>query len=206
MKKVTLPVQNLTPNFIGSWIINPPSMCDELISYFELNKKKQKKGVTGIGINLDNKNSTDITIHPKDIKFPGNEMFEKYFNNLFSCYQEYVIEWPFLMELAENLQIGSFNLQRYQSGQHFQKLHTERSSLNTLHRVFAWMTYLNDVDIKDGGSTVFSHFGLEIQPTKGLTLIWPAEWTHAHKGNLLKADSKYIITGWMHFPNNPNSI
>ena len=41
---------------------------------------------------------------------------------------------------------------------------------------------------------------------KGLTLLWPAEWTHAHKGNLLKADSKYIITGWMHFPNNPNSL
>ena len=68
------------------------------------------------------------------------------------------------------------------------------------------MTYLNDVDIKDGGSTFFSHYGLEIQPRKGLTLIWPAEWTHAHKGNLLKADSKYIITGWMHFPNNSDSL
>jgi hypothetical protein len=43
MKKVTLTTQNLTPNFIGSWIINPPSICDELISYFELNKNKQKK-------------------------------------------------------------------------------------------------------------------------------------------------------------------
>mgnify|MGYP002820287474 FL=1 len=181
-------------------------MCDELISYFELNKKKQKKGVTGIGINLDNKNSTDITIHPKDIKFPGNEIFEKYFNNLFSCYQEYVIEWPFLKTFPDNLQIGSFNIQRYKSGQHFQKVHTERSSLNSLHRVFAWMTYLNDVDIKDGGSTLFSHFGLKIQLTKGLTLIWSAECTHAYKGNLLKAGSKYIITGWIHFSDNPNSL
>ena len=83
---------------------------------------------------------------------------------------------------------------------------TERDSLNSLHRIFAWMTYLNDVDIKDGGSTFFSHYGLEIQPRKGLTLIWPAEWTHAHKGNLLKADNKYIITGWMHFPNKTNSL
>ena len=202
MKKVILPEQILAPNFIGSWIINPLSVCDELIAYFELNKNKQKKGVTGIEINLDNKNSTDITIHPKDIKLPGNEMFEKYFNELFSCYQDYVIEWPFLKTFPDNLQIGSFNIQRYKSGQHFQKVHTERSSLNTLHRVFAWMTYLNDVDIKNGGSTFFSHYDLEVQPRKGLTLIWPAEWTHAHKGNLLKADSKYIITGWMHFPNN----
>jgi prolyl 4-hydroxylase len=204
MENVTLPKQNLTPNFIGSWIINPISICDEIIAYFESNKNKQKRGVTSSGGNLDVKNSVDIKLSPKDIKLPGNEVFEKYFHNLFSCYQEYVTEWPFLTTFAENLQVGSFNLQRYQSGQHFQKTHTERGSLATLHRVFAWMTYLNDVDKKNGGSTFFSHYDLEVQPRKGLTLIWPAEWTHAHKGNLLKADSKYIITGWMHFPNNPN--
>ena len=200
MEKVTLPTQDLTPTFIGSWTIHPLSICDELIAYFELNKNKQIKGRTSNELNLDTKNSTDITIHPKDINLPGNEVFEKYFHTLFSCYQEYVIEWPFLMTIPENLQIGSFNLQRYETGQHFQKIHTERNDLSTLHRVFAWMTYLNDVDIKDGGSTLFSHFGIEVQPAKGLTLIWPAEWTHAHKGNLLKAHSKYIITGWMHFP------
>ena len=93
-----------------------------------------------------------------------------------------------------------FNIQRYRSGQHFQRIHTERDGLASAHRLFAWMTYLNDVDNEEGGSTVFSHHNLEIQPKKGLTLIWPAEWTHAHKGSLLRANSKYIITGWMHFP------
>ena len=204
MEKITLSKQNLNPNFIGSWIMNPLSICDELITYFESNQNKQKKGVTLGGENLDVKNSIDITISPKEIKLPGNEVFEKYFNNLFSCYKDYVIQWPFLTKFAEDLQIGRFNLQRYQSGQHYQSIHTERSSLDTLHRIFAWMTYLNDVDIEEGGSTFFSHYDLEVQPKKGLTLIWPAEWTHAHKGNLLNADSKYIITGWMHFPNNFN--
>ena len=61
------------------------------------------------------------------------------------------------------------------------------------------MTYLNDVE--EGGSTYFSHYDLEIQPRKGLTLIWPAEWTHAHRGNILKEGSKYIITGWISFAN-----
>ena len=133
-------------------------------------------------------------------------MFEKHAYNLFPCHQDYVIERPFLITLSENLQIGSFNLQRYKSGQHFQKVYAERISLNSLHRVFAWMTCLNNVDIKDGGSTLFSHFGLKIQLTKGLTLIWSAECTHAYKGNLLKAGSKYIITGWIHFSDNPNSL
>ena len=187
-------------------IINPLIICDELIAYFEINKNKQKSGVIAGGLNLDIKNSIDMPILPKDLKLPGNEVFEKYIHQLFSCYQDYVIQWPFLTTFAENLQVGSFNLQRYQSGQHYQAIHTERSSMATLHRVFAWMTYLNDVDKKDGGSTFFSHYDLEIQPRKGLTLIWPAEWTHAHKGNLLNVDSKYIITGWMHFPNKLNSL
>ena len=113
-------------------------------------------------------------------------------------------KWPFLATIAPNLQIGTFNIQRYQSGQHFNKVHSERGSIENIHRLFAWMTYLNDVKIKDGGSTYFSHYDLDVQPKKGLTLIWPAEWTHAHKGSLLKADSKYIITGWMHFPNEPH--
>ena len=202
MKKVTLSKQNSSPNFIGSWMINPLSICDELINYFEANKNKQFQGLTSKGEQLDIKNCVDISILPKDIKLPGNEFFEEYFNNLFSCYEDYTKQWPFLTTFADSLQIGEFNLQRYQSGQHFGALHTERSSLDSLHRVFAWMTYLNDVDIKNGGSTLFCHYNLEIQPKKGLTLIWPAEWTHAHKGNLLKAGSKYIITGWMHFPNN----
>ena len=60
------------------------------------------------------------------------------------------------------------------------------------------MTYLNDVS--EGGPTDFDHFGIEVQPKKGLTLIWPAEWTHAHKGNVVTWGSKYIITGWMKFP------
>ena len=202
MQKITLAKQNLNPNFIGAWIINPLSICDELVTYFESNHNRQSKGITDGGKNLDVKHSTDITISPKEINLPGNEVFKKYFNSLFTCYQDYVDQWPFLTGFAEDLQIGGFNLQRYKSGQHFQGTNTERSSLSTLHRIFAWMTYLNDVDTKEGGSTLFSHYDLEVQPKKGLTLIWPAEWTHAHKGNLLKTDSKHIITGWMHFPDN----
>ena len=206
MKKVTLSKQNSSPNFIGSWMIEPESISHNLITYFESNKDKQKEGVITGGRNINAKNSIDISMSPKEIKLPGNEAFDEYFKNLFSCYGDYIEQWPFLTNFAENLQIGDFNLQRYQSGQHYQGIHTERSSLGTLHRIFAWMTYLNDVDKEKGGSTFFSHYDLEIQPKKGLTLIWPAEWTHAHKGSLLHADSKYIITGWMHFPNDSNNI
>ena len=91
-------------------------------------------------------------------------------------------------------------------GQHFQAIHTERKGLDTLHRIFAWMTYLKDVDARDGGTTLFSHYDLEIQRHKGMILIWLAEWTHAHKGSFLKADSKYIVPGRMHVSHESTSV
>ena len=66
-------------------------------------------------------------------------------------------------------------------------------------RLFAWMTYLNTV--KDGGETEFHYFDVKVKPIKGLTIIWPSEWTHLHKGSVTN-ETKYIITGWIHFPDN----
>ncbi len=197
MKRSYLGEPKLTPNFIGSWIIDY-SLCDEIIAYYEKNKQKQVQGVTSEGINLANKDRRDITLKPQELNFPENEIYKIYFQSLFECYKDYNLQWPFLSRIVNHLDIGSFNIGKYEPGQHFQKTHCERSGLSSLHRLLAFMTYLNDVE--DGGSTYFNHYDLDIKPTKGLTLIWPAEWTHSHKGNVLKTGVKYIITGWLTFP------
>tara|TARA_Y100001968_G_scaffold322170_1_gene357784 strand:+ start:594 stop:1199 length:606 start_codon:yes stop_codon:yes gene_type:complete len=199
MERYSTPISNLNPNFIGSWIIKPLSLCDDLIDYFELNKTRQKKGVSAKGLNTETKDTVDIVIRPNEIKLPGNEIFQTYFEKLFECQRDYISQWPFIKTISQKYEIGSFNLQRYKPGQHFKKIHTERSGIGNLQRVFVFMTYLNDV--QSGGSTYFSHYDLEIQPQKGLTLIWPAEWTHAHRGNILNVGKKYIITGWIDFSN-----
>ncbi len=197
MKRADLDKANLTPNFIGSWIIEP-TLCEEVIAYFEGNKHQQFQGTTAGGLNLETKNRQDITLSPKELNLPENKIYLKYFQSLFECYKDYNLQWPFLAEIVNHLDIGNFNIGKYEAGQHFQKIHCERSGLSTLHRLFAFMTYLNDVE--EGGSTYFNHYDLEIKPKKGLTLIWPSEWTHSHKGNILKSGLKYIITGWLTFP------
>ena len=58
---------------------------------------------------------------------------------------------------------------------------SERVHITSLHRLFAFMTYLNDVD--DGGQTKFDYYDIKVKPETGKTLIWPAEWTHAHSKN-----------------------
>jgi hypothetical protein len=172
-------------------------LCDELITYFEAHIAEQQIGITGGCRDQYAKDRVDICITPNELNLPGMELFKTYINSLYICYKDYLVQWPFLEGIGKKLEIGAFNFGRYQKGQHFQKIHTERASLDSLHRVLVWMTYLNDVD--EGGETYFSHYDINVQPKKGLTIIWPAEWTHAHRGNVLLGESKYMLTGWMNF-------
>jgi len=197
MERVSSGKPKANPTFISSWIIQPTTLCDELINYFETNKSKQYLGLTSSGLNTKAKDTTDLCIKPKDILIPGNEIFKKYIEEIYKCHKDYISQWEFLEDNPREYEIGSFAMVRYQPGQHFKKIHTERFSLETLHRVFVFMTYLNDVE--EGGSTYFCNYDLDIHPKKGLTLIWPAEWTHAHRGNILKSGLKYIISGWINF-------
>ncbi len=186
------------PNFIGCWDLEEPSLCDEMIGFFEKRQDLQGPGATGGGVRTDHKKSTDISINPADISAPEYRVFADYFERLHACFQDYKRQWPFLDTFLDRVQIGSFNVQRYLPGEHFSNPHSERTRLATLHRIFAFMTYLNDVS--EGGTTDFLYYDLKVRPQQGKTLIWPAEWTHVHNGSVVKAGKKYIITGWMHFP------
>ncbi|PPR12741.1 MAG: hypothetical protein CFH42_01715 [Alphaproteobacteria bacterium MarineAlpha12_Bin1] len=197
MKRISLEKKGGYPNFIGAWFLEPPSLCDEIVDFFENNQEKQKAGKLANGTQDDNvKKTTDITIYPYETKLETHNSINKYIESLYDCYVDYLATWPFLKVILPSVDIGAFNIQRYHEGEHYQEVHTERSSMNTLHRVLAWMTYLNDVE--DGGSTSFHHYDLDVKPEKGKTLIWPADWTHAHSGKVLNSGTKYIITGWMH--------
>tara|TARA_B100000214_G_C23961548_1_gene625522 strand:+ start:1264 stop:1896 length:633 start_codon:yes stop_codon:yes gene_type:complete len=198
IKSFQLEKPNLSPNFIGSWIIDD-SLCDELVVHFENNQSKLQRGAVGsnASIKLEAKNRMDLRISPKEINLSENKVFKIYFNDLFECYKDFSNTWPHLKTIARNLDIPSFNIGRYETGQHYQAIHCERAGLGTLHRLFAFMTYLNNVE--EGGNTYFDNYDLEIQPKKGLTLIWPAEWTHTHRGNKVIKGTKYMITGHLCF-------
>ncbi|MAW92870.1 MAG: 2OG-Fe(II) oxygenase [Euryarchaeota archaeon] len=198
MKRYEISSTIPAPHFIGAWELEPTDICDDLITFFENHTAKQKQGEFSSGIDPLLKKSIDITIKPKDLKLKGYQAFSSYMEKLLLCYQDYREQWPFLSKYLNQVHIGAFNLQRYHKGDHYNAVHSERMGLASSHKLFAWMTYLNDVD--DGGETEFPHFGISVKPKKGTTLIWPSEWTHAHSGNTLNSGSKYIITGGMHFP------
>ena len=189
------------PNFIGCWMLEDTSVCDGMIDFFEHNKDAQKPGVTTTRkVEEKSKKSTDISIAPLDLEKEKFRIVSTYIEHLKVCYLDYLEQWEFLKSFLPGMHIGAFNIQKYDEGGHFTGLHSERTSLNSLHRILAWMTYLNDVP--ESGETEFPMFGLKVKHETGKTLIWPAEWTHAHLGSVVKKGTKYIITGWMHFPDN----
>ena len=200
MKRLTSDSDKIS--FIGSWQLSNYILFEKIIDFFEKNKHLHTQGSIDKGVILSEKKTTDLTLDPIDLRDKNYSIFNDYFKELFNCYNDYKKQWPFLEENIKILDIPSFNIQRYLPGDHFSKIHTERSSTSTSHRVFAWMTYLNDLDKNSGGSTKFEHFDISFEPKKGKTLIWPAEWTHAHSGDVIKSGVKYIITGWMCFPFN----
>ncbi len=197
MKRIDLKTKT-NNHFIGTWQIDNDKLMDGMVDFFESNPKGHEIGVSGHGdVDKEAKESIDLTILPKDLKNKNLEIFNDYFRLLQECYWDYINQWSFLKEKWGEMYIGPFNIQKYNKSGHFKRWHTERDSISTAHRALAWMTYLNDVN--EGGSTDFKHFDISVKPEKGKTLIWPAEWTHAHRGQVVKQE-KYIVTGWFHFP------
>ena len=195
LKRHLISTSKVNPNFIGSWMMPRLQLCDQIVTYFDANISKQVSGVTRLGVvNRNVKDRTDICVMPRDFKDDSSSIFYKYFEILSECLSDYGRQWPFLKGNLKSLDTRSFNIGKYNEGQHFSRIHAERS-FASMEREFAFMTYLSD-DF-EGGSTYFSHYDLDIVPIKGLTLIWPAMWTHAHKGNVITKGSKYILTGWL---------
>ena len=97
---------------------------------------------------------------------------------------------------VEKFKAEHFNLQWYKPGGGFKKWHCERCGVHDSDRHLVFMTYLNDVP---KGGTKFLYQDLELPAKKGLTVIWPSDWTHTHKGVISKEHEKYIITGWFNY-------
>ena len=183
--------------FIGGWYI-PEKVCDDMISFFKNNKKDTHNGLRYDSQDEKNvvdkkfKDSIDLTIWPD--MFGNIEVFN-YIQQLSDVIQEYEIKYPKSKYNSSYALTSLFNIQYYPPGGGFKTWHHERFK-NTRDRVFVFMTYLNDVP--DGG-TEFYHQKITSPAKKGLTIMWPAEWTHIHRGQITQKNEKYIATGWFRF-------
>lgn len=110
-----------------------------------------------------------------------------------SFIKEYAKEHPFLFEeMAKWGLYGGFHVQKYEPGHCYQSEHMEHGITNdSEHRMHGWMVYLNDCD----GGTYWPSQNFTSKPRTGDFYIWPAGWTHSHRG-ISASTIKYILTGW----------
>jgi hypothetical protein len=59
--------------------------------------------------------------------------------------------------------------------------------------------YLNDVE--EGGETEFLYFSKRVKPKQGTLLLFPASFTHTHRGNPPLSGTKYIMNTWLEYVN-----
>lgn len=178
-----------TETFMGGWFM-PEKVCDDVIEFFNNNKDKWIEGAVGVDYRIDKdvKDSFDISISSKN----GDEPFKTYRDYLDKIFKGYQVKYPETKKINRWDVTSRYNIQYYKPGGGFKQWHSERMAGE--NRVLVFMTYLNDVP--DGG-TAFKYQQLVVPAKKGLTLVWPTEWTHTHKGVVSETTEKYIITGWV---------
>jgi len=186
LKEYILP-QN---TFIGGWYI-PLNICDGLIEVFKAHPKNQSPGVVGpppLKIDPKQKESTEIAIDPK-YNDPSFIIYRKYLEQAIHGYEH---KYPEVKAFEKFGMVESPQIQYYKSGQGFKTWHCERDGKQ--NRCLVFMTFLNTVP---EAGTQFKYQELTVPAEKGLTLIWPSDFTHTHKGQISKEHEKYILTGWL---------
>ena len=184
LKEYKLPIES----FIQGWYMEE-SICDDIINMFNDNKEHWVEGTVVDRVQPDKKQSTELGIDKDDISEP----IFSYRTQLQWCLEQYVKIYPEL-EIGGRFNInGNYNIQHYNANEGFKYYHCERSLISSCLRNLVFMTYLNDVE--DGG-TQFKYQNLITPAKKGLTLIWPTDFTHTHRGVISRTKEKYIVTGW----------
>ena len=180
-------------SYIGGWYIEK-NVCEELIDYFNYNKKYAQQGKTGQGLNTDVKKSLDLSISSGNF----DNIIKVYRALLQSILQKYIEKHPSSGEVDRFNIMADYNLQYYQPTDGFKEWHCENGgTLSNFHRHLVFMTYLNDVE--NGGTEFQNYPNIQDHAEQGLTLIWPAGWTHTHRGIISDKSEKYILTGWYSF-------
>jgi hypothetical protein len=121
-----------------------------------------------------------------------------FFNETFwgKCYPIYEKEFSVLKNSGRHNSF-SFKMQKTNLREGYHIWHYESSGREICQRLLTWMLYLNDVE--EGGETEFLYQSMRVKPKQGTLLIWPAAFTHTHRGNPPLSNEKYVVTGWTEF-------
>jgi hypothetical protein len=192
-------------DFIGSYRgVYPDGYCQHLIQQFDALESK------GAGTNRQNgegalrhlKDDHQIFFNAKNHDldaFNGRSCTDIFFDGLQACYEEYSSKYS-ILENNGNIRSTAMKMQRTSPGGGYHVWHCEQGGEKSANRVLVYSLYLNTLPEGGNGETEFLYQQQRVNTEENLMLLWPAAYTHAHRGNpVFGEQSKYIVTGWFYY-------
>lgn len=160
--------------------------CDDIIEHIENSPLKPRSKDEGTALFKKDQ----MCFFTSEDKF-SLSFIDNFFKNYWS---EYITQYPILNEYGLHT-IKFIKGQKTKPSEGYHIWHAERGMSNTANRIAAYTLYLNDVE--EGGETEFLYQSLRIPAKQGSLCIFPAGYTHVHRGNPPLTNNKYILTGWV---------
>ena len=171
----------------------------ELFETFHENGYTYSRNIEGASIPYF-KQDTSLSVTPS-LELEWNNTFIKSFHERFYniIYPIYNNQYPILQKLCKH-RSKNIKIQKTYPAEGYHVWHCEHdSSPHARDRILSWILYLNDVE--EGGETEFLYQSLRFKPKVGTMILFPAHFTHTHRGNPPLSGIKYIATGWIEFLN-----
>ena len=170
------------------------SNCENLSRQYDL---LEKNGfISGDACTYSKKERQDTSVFfPHDmwgssIQFRPSDI-QEYSHSLQQLIEQY--KDHYIIEV--NMYQCGLKFHKVREGQGFFNWHSENENFKMIHRMLAFMTYLRVPE--EGGETEFMFQKYRHIPEVGTTLIWPAHFTHKHRGGMVLKGEKLYVTGWV---------
>ena len=190
------------PNFIEVYQnVFDDKFCNEVINFFDQTDK------AGFTLNRQDHDGAkklekeDEALYLPRTEYPlihtTTEIMDTFQDKLWNvAYHQYAHKYGILNELSAH-KIFSMKIQKTEPSQGYHTWHCESTCREDAVRLLTWTVYLND-DF-EAGETEFLYQQYRYKPNKGDIIIFPAAFTHTHRGNPPIGGVKYIITGWVEY-------
>jgi hypothetical protein len=190
--------------FIGIYSnVYPEGYCQHLINEFDRLEKDSVGANRWQSEKAPESQKNDYQIHldlrgQSTMSFDDKPIVPMFFDGLQACYDEYTKKFSVLE--SGRIRANTMKMQRTPPGGGYHIWHGEQSNDNQASRVLVYMLYLNSLQSEQAGETEFLYQQQRFRPTENQMILWPAAYTHAHRGNTVFGNqSKYVVTGWFYY-------
>lgn len=191
-------------DFIGTYRnVFPDGFCRHVIDSFDdmeqnsqwvISRQKENKNMEKF-----NKDDFSTFLNMSKMLLPkwrDNNTCDMLWKGLQIAFDHYVDRYDILK--TTNICGQQLKMQKTDPGSGYHLWHYENDGIEEADRCLVYSIYLND--IHDAGETEFLYLKKRVKPEENKIIIWPAGFTHTHRGNVVHGNkSKYIVTGWFNY-------